>query len=400
MIKHKYITYREDRDVYQVKITLKYGGERKIITRTTKNLTEALKARDELFALYRLDKNLLVDIHEANKTNSPIKKKQITESLLLEKLLCKWYETKKRPFLEKQSIVNYDNIVYDRLIPVFGKLNVNQVTQDMVQNYVNGLQETGNVLTLKPKGLSPKTVKNIVTVLHDFFESIVDVDLITKNPCRKLQYKKYLSEEKEPFTLNEIEKILSIVKRENYIRYLLFKLYFETGCRRAELLGLPWKNVDLQNGTIYIKQTLIREFDKSQSIKPYPKTGIKGIRTLPISKKMIFSLGLLKQGQQSNTKNFSDETLVFHEDGSWCMILNTITSYFKYALKKAGINRKVSLHTTRHTVSSNLINAGVPIPIVQEIGGWSTPNTLLAVYAHSDKVKKCEAMQKILFREG
>jgi len=100
MIKHKYITYREDRDVYQVKITLKYGGERKIITRTTKTLAEALNARDELFVLYRLDKNLLVDIHEARRGRQESTKGAVVLEILLKNDITRWYDLQKKPYIE------------------------------------------------------------------------------------------------------------------------------------------------------------------------------------------------------------------------------------------------------------------------------------------------------------
>ncbi len=50
----KYITYRADRKVYQTKITIKYGKERKVITRTCITLNDAIEAREDLFNMYKL----------------------------------------------------------------------------------------------------------------------------------------------------------------------------------------------------------------------------------------------------------------------------------------------------------------------------------------------------------
>ena len=65
MIKHKYITYREARGIYQIKITVKVPGDNgevisKQIVKQTKTLDAAIQIRDDLIRLYRLDVDLLL----------------------------------------------------------------------------------------------------------------------------------------------------------------------------------------------------------------------------------------------------------------------------------------------------------------------------------------------------
>lgn len=64
------------------------------------------------------------------------------------------------------------------------------------------------------------------------------------------------------------------------------------------------------------------------------------------------------------------------------------------ALKKLKLTpkKRLSLHSTRHTVATKLVNANVPIPSIQAIGGWASPDTILHNYAHQDEEITAKAM--------
>ena len=59
--------------------------------------------------------------------------------------------------------------------------------------------------------------------------------------------------------------------------YTLFSLLYHLGLRRGEVLGLQWKHVDLNNGTIHIRQTLsnIHSFKNPVLTPPKSKNSIR-----------------------------------------------------------------------------------------------------------------------------
>ncbi len=54
----------------------------------------------------------------------------------------------------------------------------------------------------------------------------------------------------------------------------------------------------------------------------------------------------------------------------------------------------VSLHTLRHTFASRLVQAGVDLRTVQELGGWSDLS-MVQRYAHVGPSQKTEAVRRI-----
>lgn len=62
----------------------------------------------------------------------------------------------------------------------------------------------------------------------------------------------------------------------------------ETGCRRGEILGLKWDNVDVKGCKVLIKDTVVQVHGKP-SAKDDPKN-TSSIRRLPVSKVLVDKL--------------------------------------------------------------------------------------------------------------
>lgn len=67
---------------------------------------------------------------------------------------------------------------------------------------------------------------------------------------------------------------------------------------------------------------------------------------------------------------------------------SSVQGAFRTALKKTGINKKVSVHSLRHAYATHLLENGVNLRIIQEYLGHNSPKTT-AVYTHlTEKAKK------------
>ena len=53
------------------------------------------------------------------------------------------------------------------------------------------------------------------------------------------------------------------------------------------------------------------------------------------------------------------------------------------------------VHSVRHTWATNMIQCGIAITDVQALGGWSRPDTLLNIYAHTVKESQRKAVNKL-----
>ena len=74
--------------------------------------------------------------------------------------------------------------------------------------------------------------------------------------------KAYKKSEKHIYTKEQAREFMKIL-REAPMKYkVFFTLAIYTGCRRGELLGIEWKNIDFERGTVMIDHTSNYTADK------------------------------------------------------------------------------------------------------------------------------------------
>lgn len=133
-----------------------------------------------------------------------------------------------------------------------------------------------------------------------------------------------------------------------------------TGWRTGELLGLEWRRVDFEAGTLRL------ESEHSKSGKP---------RTFPFGA-LPELVGLLRTQREATTRlERTQQRLipwVFHRQGER---LGAIRSGWRTAARKAGLPA-LTPHDLRRSAARNLVRAGVPEDVVMKLCGWSTRSML------------------------
>lgn len=385
MEKHKYITYRESRNVYQIKLTVpvQVDGKvlRKPITRQAKTLDEALDIRDNLLDTFKLNPSLLLKSKKQKKME-PVPQR-------IENLIYDWYKNYKYARLQPITRDSYNHILANHIIPVLGTYFPAEVTEETMQLFTVSLQKSG---------YADGYVKNILAIAKNFFKYLVKQKVIQENPCadiiiREVRPKK----ERVALTNKQLNAIYTDTKHHDYILYLLFRLYVEANCRRSELLGLTWQYVDFKRGTIHIKKALVKPDEKEAILQNHNKNRVE--KVLPISKRMLFCLRILYEQQKTTEKDFSSDTFVFHKPGQPYILPRVVTAAFKRVIRRLGLDDSICLHCLRHTATTNLIRAGVPLPVVQKIGGWKTMRSMLDTYTHIPQSDVDYNVKKVLFTD-
>jgi integrase len=128
----------------------------------------------------------------------------------------------------------------------------------------------------------------------------------------------------------------------------------ETGLRRANVTGLQWSQVDLVRKTAWIHP------DQAKARKAIP---------VPLSSAAVTVLR--KQLGRHQTRVFSFRGKPVHQVN---------TKAWHKALKRVGIEN-FRWHDLRHTWASWHIQEGTPLHVLQELGGWSSPE-MVQKYAH------------------
>lgn len=161
------------------------------------------------------------------------------------------------------------------------------------------------------------------------------------------------------------------------------RLTIASGGRRGEVHGLRWAGVDFARRRITLIDTVVRG-DAGWIIKPRTKTG-KG-RTIDLDSATIDALAALKARRQDALEACGDEVVtgsafVFSDTIDGSMPANPSTTWlrFKRACRAAGVD-VVRLHDLRSTMATELLDRGVPLPVVSARLGHADATTTLRTY--------------------
>jgi integrase len=143
-----------------------------------------------------------------------------------------------------------------------------------------------------------------------------------------------------------------------------------TGLRQGELLGLRWRDVDLDARRVRVVAPYVRgEFSD-------PKSEGSG-RSLPLAIRVVEALGELRE--QSAYAHGSE--LVFaHPESGKPLDRSKLVRRFRQATERAEV-RQVTFHELRHTFGTRMAASGVPLRTIQHWMGHADAKTT-QVYAH------------------
>ena len=164
-----------------------------------------------------------------------------------------WFEFYAKP--------NLRNTTYERMLQLRGRayaaighLRMDKITPRQIQAFVNTLSKEGaNERTGKP--LAPKTIRHNLSFISDVFSYAVKMGVVSENPCSKVTIPKGQPTEKKIYTIEEVEKFLTLLNEEPLKYRTFFNILIYSGFRRGEMLGLEWKDVGFENNIISIRRT-------------------------------------------------------------------------------------------------------------------------------------------------
>ena len=160
----------------------------------------------------------------------------------------------------------------------------------------------------------------------------------------------------------------------------LIRLAAYTGLRRNELLALRWKDVDLKN-----EMLLVRNRDDGSF-----KTKSGKERAVPLAEEAASVLARMKEKEGPSSGDS-----VFTDDNGSRIRPDRVSKRFKHYVRQAGLSgaERVSFHTLRHTCASWLAMREVPMRVIQEILGHSSVN-VTERYSHLRPEVASKAMQE------
>lgn len=306
-----------------------------------------------------------------------------------------WLETWQKDYLgdvKSSTAYLYGRNIDLYIIPHLGAVKLEAVTAPMVQRLYNDLLSPENA-DVKP--LSPKTVRNIHGVLHKALKQAVQVGYLRTNPADACKPPRAPKKEMHPLNENQLSAFLKAIQGHPY--EYLYKITLFTGLREGEVLGLTWDCIDLEKGTLVVKQQVQKERKKGgEYYIDSPKNSKSRVLSLAPSVVQLFRLQKIRQNTmrvQAGDK-WEENNLVFTRANGGYFSSRTAYNSFKRVVEAIGAPY-VRFHDMRHSYAVAAIKSGDDIKTVQENLGHATAAFTLDVYAHVTEQMKRDSAQRM-----
>jgi integrase len=270
--------------------------------------------------------------------------------------------------------VTVESILDAHLLPYFGERPIASITrQDVLgfRTHLAALRHCAKPASgIEGKPLSPSTINRITGILRMIMEEGA-IQFQFTNPCLTVKRLKEPRSDIEPFSMDEMQRILSTV-REDYRPYLTFR--FLTGVRSAEAHGLKWKHIDVER-----REVLIRETFQSGRTESTKTDGSQ--REIHMSQPVLEALQLMMpSGYPDDPKSFDERYVFATRNGLPIDNKNFNERVWKPLLRLLGLKYRRP-YQMRHTCATLWLAAGESPEWIARQLGHTTTEMLFRTYS-------------------
>jgi integrase len=250
-------------------------------------------------------------------------------------------------------------------------------------------------------GRSAKTTRNVLAFLHGLFEHAIDNEWCARNPVRRVPRPGRRARDSEPdiqfLTREQLNAVIDAIPDDvigripaptrsgrpgpappppadvlgPVLRVLILTAAM-TGLRQSELLGLRWRDIDIDAHRIRVRNAYTRG-----EHSPRGKSDLSTRRSVPAANRLLDELGRWR----TRTAYNSPGALVFaHPLSGRPLDRSKFTRRFKQACAQAGVP-VITFHELRHTFATTMAARGAPLRKLQEWLGHADIKTT-QIYMH------------------
>ncbi len=288
--------------------------------------------------------------------------------------------------VKQSTYMRYKNIINNYLFVEFHGIMMKNLTAECLRNHCNHLLESGGV---RKKGLSPKTVADILSLIRNILKYAQENGWQTACSGKEVVIKQI---PKEMCVLHLTEQKILCEYLSDHIseRNIGILLCLFIGLRIGEICALKWEDISLTEKTIHVHHTIQRiqiegnSNKKTKVIITTPKSKCS-IRTIPIPDNIINILNKISPNQCGFLLTGTEKKYVEPR---------TMQNHLKKVLESASL-RSVNFHALRHTFATRCVEVGFDIKSLSEILGHANVNITMNRYVHPTMDLKRDNMQKL-----
>ena len=273
----------------------------------------------------------------------------------------------------------YQEIVEGHIVPQIGGIALQALDGARIDAFYAYLRADGR--RDGKGGLAPQTVQHIHRLLSQILASAAKGQKLRVSPMAGVQTTPKVRREEVQILDDDQLAALFRQLRGRPLRMPVL-LAASTGMRRGEVLGLRWKDVDLEAGLLRVAQVV--ELTKAGVALKEPKTE-RSRRTIALPARLVQELRAHRRDQAEARLKLGlgrdARDLVFPAWDWGIRNPSHFTKAFSREIATAKLPR-VTFHGLRHTHITHLLRSGVPVHVVSARAGHANPTVTLNTYAH------------------
>ena len=279
-----------------------------------------------------------------------------------------------------------------RINDQLGAYQLQALTPLQVQRFYNELLDHGGK---DGKPLSEKTVRNTHVVFRKALADAEKIGLVPRNVAAATNPPIPSKPDHVTWTTENLATFLTAIQGDEY--EMAYQLLASTGMRRGEVLGLRWRDVDLDLGELSVAHTITPA--NGGLVYGPPKTP-KSRRNVGLDNRTVAMLRdhrhRQKQRQAAAGEAWSNDLdLVVTDELGGVIHPDALTREFDKFIRKLDVPR-IRLHDLRHTHATLALKAGVHPKVVSERLGHANVGVTLDLYSHVSQRLAKDAADQIM----
>jgi integrase len=299
-----------------------------------------------------------------------------TDTTTLGVFLQTWLDTVLPARVADNTADNYGYVVNGHLIPGLGRVPLDKLTAEQVDQFLAGKAADG---------YSKSYVIRMRTVLIDALNHALRRNLVVRNVAAlSIMPKVDPPTKRASFTADQVKALLAAAELERLKALVIVGL--NLALRPGEMTGILWSDLDLGERTLAISGSIKRQPDGSL-YRGEVKRSTAGLRTLRLSPGVVAALRDHKECQAEERlaagSAWGDHGLVFASEVGTPLDPANVRRLFRRLGRKTGLEKAIP-YLMRHTGVSLLIDDGATIEQVADLTG-DDPRTLYRHYRHKTR---------------
>lgn len=236
----------------------------------------------------------------------------------------------------------------------------------------------GYLAHLNQMRATKRTILRRLSALRSFFKYLLKEGALSQNPLEEIDAPKLEKTIPAPLSREEIERLFQQPNIETLLGFrdrTIMELFYSSGLRISELVGLNKSDFDQVNLTLRVKGK-----GKKERVIPITKNAAAWINRYLIHPERILD------GEQHQAEK-NHEAIFLNKWGER-LTVRSVDRNFQAFLKQSGLASKATPHTIRHTIATHWLENGMDLKTIQVLLGHSSLSTTTIYTKVSTKLKK------------